>query len=307
MVKTDFVVCLHVCHTRPGSVEIFLRYVWKYLLSLYPGRITLTLRDPTSNDHKGHLLTHVCGIDSPCSKPSFRDMEDDDWIKFGHALWASCKGNRQIRILNNFIKAWTRSYQSQPRLDKGGPVDVLNNPQYCCRNPVPWRPEVEARFSLPYLQPLPNPSTSIAAPATIAAPMQAESSRAASKTQDNVMDRQLTAVLSEASFQAVYDSVFPRIENGFFPGYREYLDDQAAKTRLRVVFPIIPQYIVEETAGPSCDFSDVLVDQGDLDVISAEEPDSFSLTPDQTGCGSGKARVHCNSWVSRRQAIVVTN
>ena len=302
MVKTDFVICLHSCH-RPFiqngplvGLEIFLRFVFAFLVCYF---LLIPFSDSSSKDYRNHQAKHACG-NNPCTSASFREMEPDDWIKFGYSLWAAHKGNRRDRILNQYQKAWSTSFDSEADLEGGGPVDFLNNPQYCCRKSVPWRPEVEARFSNPLEVAIPCPQASVAPPSSPQAGPSTGPSTHQAEDDHSVSLNELRAHLRAASYGTIYTTGFPRIEGGFFPGYLSYRGQPKTNPRLRVVFPLIPQYFISDSDadGPSCDCCDMIVDKVDVDLIAKEDPRCVHPSLNRDPCEPGKVRARFNSWVS---------
>jgi len=224
-------------------------------------------------------------------------MENDDWIKFGYEIWASEKGARKKQALQLYETAWTIIFKSEPGLDKGGPVNFLDNTQYGCSKPVPWRPEVEVRFSDPFTQ----TSTTVTLTADPVAHLpQIEPPLAAAVVgTDDVVDQELNNLWKNASIETVFETTFPRIKDGFFPGYLQYLEaHESQKPRLRATFIIIPQYtVLRHNNKPTCDVSAVQIAPNDMNVINAEDPDCLYLADDQSECDAGKSRYFCNSWV----------
>jgi hypothetical protein len=230
-------------------------------------------------------------------------MENDDWVKFGHVLWASHTGNGKKQILDRYKKAWRSIYNSQPRLEKQGPVDLLHDPKYTCHKPVPWRTEVEGRFSDPFVRQAPSTSAASASapapdlpidpPPTLSVPVVAEA--------DLSLDMELNNLLKKARPDIAYGTPFPRLKGGFFPGFQNYLTGHNPKLRVKVIFPIIPQYILpEQQDAPSCDAGSIQVDNADVEMLSEAEPGCIIIDQDQTNCPIGKRRILCNSWVSLR-------
>jgi hypothetical protein len=227
-------------------------------------------------------------------------MENDDWIKFGYVIWASATDVLKTQALQSYRRAWKSLYDSEPMLEGDGPVDFLNNPKYTCSHLVPWRPRVEARFSVQ----VPEASTSTPSPRRQPAPVSpfptgpAPSFSPLPHPADDKPNESLLGQLKAASFDAAYDSPYPRIKNGLFPGFCKYIDNPAKKMRLRVVFPIIPQYrIINQDDKPTSDVSTIEISQADFMAISKHEPNCLYAAADQSKCARGKTRYFCSSWV----------
>jgi hypothetical protein len=106
------------------------------------------------------------------------------------------------------------------------------------------------------------------------------------------------ATLKNLTFDAIYESQYPRIKGGLLVGFCEYLEDHTPKARLRVFFPIIPQYIItEQNDKPTCDISAVEIEEEDIAALTKAEPRCIYRAKDQTGCPMDRIRCFCNSWV----------
>ena len=219
-------------------------------------------------------------------------MEDDDWVKFGFTIWACRSGNQKTHALDSYKMAWTNIYHSNDMLVNGRPIDFLNNPQYTCSKPVPWRPEAEARFSdLSNMDEQMHPLSTSSQGARLAIPVLQPAS-------DHDDDARLAKTLKSASFTAVYNTNCLRIKDGLLPGYVCYVSE-SPKSRLRVIFPLVPQYRIEkEDNQPGTEYSAVEMDKADYDIIAKEDKLCLYLAKDQTKCTPGKARYFCGSWVS---------
>lgn len=227
-------------------------------------------------------------------------MENDDWIKFGYVIWASVTGDLKAQALRYYTQAWISLYHSEPMLQDDGPVDFLNDLRYTCSKLVPWRPAVEARFSAL----VPEASTSNPPPQRLPAPASpfpigpAPTFNPFPQPAYNKPSEILLGQLKAASFDAIYESPYPRIKGGFFPGFPKYIDNSAKKMRLRVVFLLIPQYrIVDRDKKPAADVSTVEISDADFKAISLHEPDCLYEAADQSKCARGKTRYFCSSWV----------
>jgi hypothetical protein len=98
-------------------------------------------------------------------------------------------------------------------------------------------------------------------------------------------------------------SPFPKIKDGFFPGFRQYLEGASFK-RFRVIFPIIPQYRIQsrnQQTTPYINFMDL--SPGDVEAISEADPQCLYRSDDQKDCPEGQVRYFCLSWVSLYRTI----
>jgi hypothetical protein len=164
-------------------------------------------------------------------------MEDDDWIKFGYVIWASQKGSLKAQAFDSYKAAWQSLYHSDARVEKNGPVDFLHDPQYTCHKPVPWRPQVEARFAPPQ-----EDTDADAGPSTFTppcTPARAPPPALAPSQLADKWDDSLSNLLKNASSELLFDSNYPRLKGGLLPGFLNYIENKQKKTRLQAVFVII--------------------------------------------------------------------
>lgn len=251
---------------------------------------------------KQHRQTHSCTKSFRCTKgDSSRRMEHDDWIKFGHVVWAAHDGKIKGQALESYKKAWRKIYHSEPRLDASAPANFLDDNKYNCAKPVPWRPQVEARFATPLLTSASSSSSGPAAPPPAPIPKPAPApapapSSIASRDADEADDN-LIRSLKSANAELVFDTSFPRIRGGFFPGFQRYIETRKT-VPLRAVFIIIPQYLVAiKDEKPTSDISAIELDEEDYQAINTEEPRCLYQSTDQSKCAPGKIRYFCSSWV----------
>lgn len=93
-------------------------------------------------------------------------------------------------------------------------------------------------------------------------------------------------------------SPFPKIKDGFFPGFRQYLEGASFKS-FRVIFPIIPQYrIVSQNQHTTAYINFMDLGPGDVEAISEVDPQCLYRSEDQKDCAEGQVRYFCSSWVS---------
>lgn len=231
-------------------------------------------------------------------------MQNDDWVKFGHTIWAKYTGKKQAHILKRYEKAWTEIYGSAPVLENGGPADFLNDAKYTCLGPVPWGQHHEARFSGSLtleepLDPTPEQQSSTSKPTSPAA--QGSTARIIFDDDKEVRIRE---GLEKMEYEITYETEFPRIKGGLLDGFIQYLKPTTPKDKLRAIFPIIPQYVLDvKDNKPTCDISAVVLDEEDVAVLLGVEPNCMYRTINQTNCPAGKARYFCNSWVCLDQNL----
>jgi hypothetical protein len=244
----------------------------------------------------------MCTRQSRCKSGSSRPIANDDWIKFGYVVWASSRNSDRKKVLALYKNAWSAIYDTDPLLENGHPVDFLHNPQYTCSQSVPWRPEVEARFI-----PLePQPSTSKApssvpelpestnSPQSLPAPSITKNATA----EDLELPAKLIEVFGSVKFDIVLSGSFPKIKDGLFPGFLEHLDQDFQNARLRVFFPIIPQYIILNPNNvASTEISTIEIDSKDAMLLKEVEPNCIHLAKDQSKCHPNRVRYICKSWV----------
>src|SRR5258705_150618 len=169
-----------------------------------------------------HKTMHACGAKTPCTTEAFRAMQNDDWVKFGHTIWAKYTGRKQGHILKRYKQAWTEIYRSAPVLENGGPGNFLNDSKYTCVGPVPWGQHHEARFSssLTVAEPLvPTPEPQ---PSTSTATSPAAQASTASNIDDEI-ERKIREGLENVEFDSISETEFPKIKNGLLDGFIQYL------------------------------------------------------------------------------------
>lgn len=223
-------------------------------------------------------------------------MEHDDWIKFGHALWAAHRGEAKESILQYYIKSWSTTYKSDPMLDdSGGPFDFLVDPGYSCSKPVPWRPHVETRFSAPLRQATSASADRPASPSP-PSPISVDINNLHDSDPDNL--EHILGNIQHDTFNLIENTNFPHIKDGLFPGLCRHSNLQTPPTRLQVVFPIIPHYVLHtQDEKPNGAVSIVELDKKDFLEITSQEKNCMYLAKDQSNCAAGKSRYHCTSWV----------
>jgi hypothetical protein len=216
-------------------------------------------------------------------------MDDNDWIKFGYKIWSAHHGNLRTQILQRFKMAWSRISNSDPPLVNGAPPDLLNDPLYYCYKPVPWR--IECNFPPDDVESSSRPSSPIPEPI----PPIYNNSKDQAATTSNLHD-DLVQVFNSLDYVIDHSGTFSKIKNGFLPGFVEYIAENHPKTRLKVIFPIIPQYCHISSNDQSFDMTSVSIDKKDAEAILEVEPKCLSLSKDQSKCRP-KVRYNCFSWV----------
>lgn len=214
-------------------------------------------------------------------------MDDNDWIKFGYRIWSAQNTKLRAQVLQRFKLAWSHVYHTEPSLVKGAPPDFLDNPLYCCYKPVPWRaecnvpPDVESspRLSSPVPDPMPL----------------SDDSKERPPTTFNLHD-DLVQAFTSLNYVIDHTGTFSKIKNGLLPGFVDYIAENHPKTRLKVIFPIIPQYCRVSSPDQSFDMSSVTIDIKDAEAILQVEPRCLALSKDQSKCRP-KFRYVCCSWV----------
>ena len=246
-------------------------------------------------------------------------MEDEDWLKFGHALWASCPSREKTQVLLLFKSAWRRIHGDEPELENGGPPNLLYNPAFFCRNKVPWKEEVEERFALSpdHESALPprRPAPGLAPPDPAPGPSRSHSSHpnplkhvsSSAPTPHDSSDAKLAEKLKTISFTAIYNTAYPRIMD-LFPKFTNHLRNRK-KHRMTVVFLLIPQYVIPplsrpDTDEPSAEISAVELDKSDYDAIAKHDPLCLRCAVDQTKCAENKTRYFCSSWVRTHSSLL---
>jgi hypothetical protein len=265
----------------------------------------LTINDVVlreSNNAKQHAKTHTCSQDHPCTTHGQRHLENDDWVKFGHVLWASRGGERQRHVLGLYQKAWRAIYSSEAPLVDGGPVNFLRNPQYTCAKPIPWLSRALAEDDE-----LPEEHSGFQMPADPADPAQAgpstslrgEDPAPASSGSRGGLDESLEMALNSVQCNVIHYPL-PKIQDGFFPAFPSYLEQPSEPhQRLRVVFPIVPPYMIYvRDYKPTPDINLMKIDREDIQEISQADSHCFYPAKDQVGCPPGRVRYFCSSWVS---------
>jgi hypothetical protein len=266
-------------------------------------------------------------------------MESDDWVKFGAVIWANRSQQRQQLTLDFYKAAWRKRYHTEPLLNSdGGPADFLYNPQYTLSKPVPWLAAALAEDcaalstsniadeDTSHLEPGPSttataiqvpieaeagpsmPGRSATRPATRPAnilPSDSPISSPCFDTPPNVgeiydisCNPSLQDILSNCPYKVDTLSPFPKIKDGFLPGFQQYLEDASFK-RLRVIFPIIPQYRIQSQTNRSTPYINLIeMSPKDVGAISEVDPQCLCLSADQNDCQAGQVKYFCSSWVS---------
>ncbi|MDX6296001.1 MAG: hypothetical protein QOH50_5260 [Kribbellaceae bacterium] len=234
------------------------------------------------------MSTHCCSKNTRCSSDLHRALDDHDWIKFGHRIWSAHHSRLRPQILQRFKLAWSRIHNTDPPLVKGAPPDFLEDPFHCCYKPVPWRvecniPPDDVSSSSQHFSPIPEPM-----------PL-SDHNNTLSPTTTNLHD-DLVQLFNSLDYVIDHSGTFTKIKNGFFPGFVDYIADDYPKTRLKVIFPIIPQYCRVSSSNQSFDMSSVTIDIKDAEAILKVEPRCLSLSKDQSK-GRSKVKYVCCSWV----------
>lgn len=261
-------------------------------------------------------------------------MESDDWVKFGWVLWSGRKDERQNLVMNFYQEAWKKNYNTDAVLNEdGSPANFLRDAQYTCRKPVPWLAallEEDPKSSEPPPPPQqqqqprarpqePGPSTSAVelpdspgpqpAPSPSPGPSNAPFLGPSSPFEplaagldhspaSDFVDGELASLLRKSSPKIENGGSFPMIVGSFFPGFTKYLANPT-KPRLRVVFPLIPQYRIEvknQMCTPYISCMDL--SQVDVDYFNSVDPECLYLSDEQRNCEPGQVRYFCSSWVS---------
>lgn len=254
-------------------------------------------------------------------------MEDDDWVKFASVLWSSRKGDRRSFVLQRYQQAWRTIYQADPPLNSdGGPVNFLHNPQYTCRKPVPWLsaalddsdglapeqlhepgPSSTSAAHLP-ASPGPQPGPSASAPSqgflqpdrspsAIRMPNLSPPFSPLEPSTDSI-DAELDSLFRQSSVELECVSPFARIKDSFFPGFAEYLSN-TTKPRLRVIFPLIPQYrIIKKDQMSTPYISCMELSPDDVEFITRVDSQCLYRADEQGNTAADQVRCFCSSWVS---------
>jgi hypothetical protein len=218
-------------------------------------------------------------------------------------------------VLHHFEAAWRRSLDKEPELENGGPVDLLHDSHFSCSKPVPWKQEVEKRFALssdsespphpcPAPGPAPGPSRSHSA-LTFFPKLIGANAPTSHDSPNDSPNAKLAEKLKTTSVPVTYNT-FPRIKDGFFPKYVSNLHNHK-KNRLTVVFPLIPQYVIQHVSDhdvPSAEISAIEIDQSDYNAIAKHDPLCLRHASDQSKCAENKIRYFCSSWVCPHFSLV---
>jgi len=230
-------------------------------------------------------------------------MANDDWIKFGYAIWASSRPSDRKKVLELYKNAWSTIYNTDPQLENGHPVDFLHNTKYTCRKSVPWRPEVEARF-IP-LEPLPSTSKApSSAPKLLPESTNSLPSQPAPSVTDNLiaedleLHAKLTEVFKSVELDLTFSGSFHKIKDGLLPGFVPHLDQDFRNARLRGFFPFLPQFLIfNPNIVASAEISTVEIDSKDARCLKKVDPNCIHRAQDQSKCHPNKSRYICKSWV----------
>lgn len=214
-------------------------------------------------------------------------------------IWASQETGDKANVLKLYKRAWQKIHGSEPNLNNNAPVNFLNDSAYTCSKPVPWRPQVEARFSDPLSSQVILDTSTPEAEAGPSNPSIVSSSTSQIPPKSDIAeDEELSKLLKTAEFDAIYTSPYPRIKHGLFPGLSDYIKFHSPKTKLRVVFPIFPKYIIDDKDNESAaDVCIMELDKEDVSAITKEDKRCMHLTPEQSDCAEGRAKYFCASWV----------
>ncbi len=204
-----------------------------------------------------HIKKHTC---SECQQPctpyqDFRNMENDEWIKYRRALYYSRSGNRRNEVLDRYKIAWTTLYNSPPLLDDGAPVNFLRNPEFTVSTHIPWFDQ--ANFPPEKLHPrsstIPPPQTG---PSTIhhpqlEDPQPSTSDLLFSLSAPTFPRSSINDVLVSGKIKITLEGPFPRIIGGLNEGLTEYSKYQE-KPRIRVIFILDPNFKVGKKGPDAC-------------------------------------------------------
>ena len=187
-----------------------------------------------------------------------RTLDNSDWVKFGRAIYLGRNGQRKKDVLQRYKDAWRAEYQDQEALDDtGNPRDLLHNPDYKCRQPVPWWKK---------------------SPQVIPTPQQPQ------PTSGSMQDHEVE----------ILSGKFPTIKGGLNPGFME---DLGSKEKLRAFFILIPQYIITNPDDPiDCDVSKVEVEPADAAAINSVMAGCI-IPVDPNTDASTKQEYYHTSWV----------
>ena len=187
-----------------------------------------------------------------------RTLDNSDWVKFGRSIYLGRNGQRKKDVLQRYKDAWGAEYQDQEALDEtGNPKDVLHNPDYKCRQPVPWWTKSH--------QAIPTPSQHLFPPS-------------------GMQDPELEIVFGK----------FPTIKGGLNPGFMEDLNSHE---KLCAFFILIPQYIITNPDDPiDCNVSRVEVDPADIAAINSAMAGCM-IPVDPSADASTKQEYYHTSWV----------
>ena len=265
-------------------------------------------------------------------------MEDDDWVKFAWPLWISRKGERQAFVLQRYQQAWRKIYGTNPLLNAdGSPFSLVYDAQYTCRMSVPWL--AAAMEDGPALNQMPGPGPAPPSPPSPPSPSAAPLSLPASPgpqagpsassapsapsppspafDQSAIqtpllsrppsplepptttrIDETLESLLRKSSPEFHSVGHFTKINGGFFPGFAKY-QAETAKPRLRVVFPLIPQYRIYQQNQMSTPYINCMeLSPDDVEFITNVDSRCLYRADEQGHTEAGQIRCFCSSWVS---------